>query len=1107
MKKTFSKDDYSQALQTFRQGEYDADMLIHKFDELRSSMADISEQSLAEIQDLMSEAELPDGLAEQLSGIISDPKTRIFIPPVETESAAAEEPEEHTDSHSSSLLNELLKWDKGDENKAIQAEQTIRGTYRLVSSIGKGGMGEVWKAIDLIQDAGDSRDKYVAIKFINHEIRSHPYALKALVREFARYKQLIHPNIIKAYELNRDESEVFIVMEFLEGIPLKEFIRQHPNGIPLQEAKTIIGGICKALNYAHHEGIIHLDLKPGNVFYDPQTKKAKVIDFGIARLSKQSDRDKTRFDPGSLGAISTAYASVEMLLEESPDPRDDIYSLACIAYELVSGKHVFNGVMATKAERDKMRPRPVKGLKQAEFQAILKGLTFNRKDRTSSAEKFFEELYLPQLSAKRKRSRWLIIAPILLLAIILTPILINKGYDSWKKNQIIEAISHNQQSGIEKFQAMPVKKQLDFLVNEETLLSLAQFSIAQATTEMDPIKFLHGFQAEVQTLIFKNHDVREMLINYYMDNINKALSADNFDQAIAYSINIIEKYPDSKNLADQMEQVLSWKIEHLSQLENNYHQCMSDDSKSLIELQPCLQATHKFISRLAPQHEILVDPKLSERYQQEISNALQSGSLTQAEELLSHWRHLITTAAPQQEELAHELNYQQQLLHLSERITASSDEQMQAVINELLELDSRTKIDILNQPAVRQKLMAYFNQNVSADIETQNYTAAFKQVETAFTLFAEIENQQQTLQQLNNKILQYKNRYVEDLAQSYQAILSSDVLDVKALQDLQQQIVSIEPDNPLVKYPGVSEVFAGQVEQAINNEQFDLAFEYLQSWKTVIPSDAQSEELLNLDKKYQQQLSSYEKITDIEKQLQEALQSDQPAAVNTLIKDLQSNFSEPQKQRVIKTLQTQLIAFYQQQIQTAIAQDTFNLAHDIADEALNLLPEEKSLMLIKNQIEQAKTERINTLLSDYQLALHAETANGEQIFSYLSALESIDSHYLEKNPQLYQALKTQLKNLAKDENALAALQDITSHWNNFFNGRENSSKAKAVFHETRNYIALRCLYTGRQLKRQEKQQSANEFLLFGLSLDPIISVQRALKKELEKTEIPAVDVQ
>ena len=1106
MKKAINKDNYSQALKTFKQGDYDADMLIQKFDELRASMEDISEQSLSEIQDLITKAELPAELSEQLFSTITDPKTRIFIPPAKTESVATKETSEaHTDSHSSSLLDELLKWSKGDENKEIHVGQTIRGTYQLVSRIGKGGMGEVWKAIDLIQDAGDSKNKYVAIKFINHEIRSHPFALKALVREFARYKQLIHPNIVKAYELNRDESEVFIVMEYLEGISLKEFIKQHPDGISLNEAKPILGGISKALNYAHQEGIIHLDLKPGNVFYDPNTKKAKVIDFGIARLSKQSDRDKTRFDPGSLGAVSTSYASVEMLLDEDPDPRDDIYGLACVAYELISGKHAFNGAMATKAERDKMQPKPVIGLKKAEFQAILKGLNFDRNARTANAEQFFQDLYLPQLSAKRKRSRWLILAPILLLAIILTPLLMNKGYDIWKKNQIIEAISQNQYAGIEKFQALSVKKQLDMLLNEETLLSLVRFSIAQAAAGVDPIKFLHGFKAEIQTLVFKNHDVREILINYYMENINKALSADDFDQAIAYSINIIEKYPDSKNLSDQMEKVLSWKIEHLSKLENNYYQCIADNSKSLLELQPCLQATHKFIGRLAPQHAILVDPKLSDRYQKEISNALINGDLSQAEELLAHWRTLIKADTPQREELEHQLKYQRQVSRISEQVTGSSDEQMQAIINDLLELDTRTKTDILSQPVVKQKLMAYFNQNVSADIEMKKYTAAFKHVETAFTLFSDIKNQQQTLQQLNSKIIEYKNDYLEDLALNYQALLSSEVLDVKALQNLQRQIASIEPDNPLVNYPGVSEVFAKQIDQAISNEQFDLAHDYLESWKAVKPADSQSKELLGLSKKYQQQLHSYEKLIDIEKRIQEALQSEQLATVNTVINDLQNNFSDQQKQRVINKLQTQLVAFYQQQIQTAIQQDAFSLANDIADEALSLLPEEKSLLISKNQIEKEKTDRIDALLNDYQLALNSETADGKQIFSYLTVLQAIDSQYLEKNPQSYQTLKTHLMNLAKNEHALVRLQDITAHWEQFFNGKENSSKAREVYHESRNLIALRCLYTGRQLVQQGKQQSANEFLMFGLSLQPVISVQKALRKELDKTVTPAAD--
>lgn len=1097
IKEVINKDNYTQALNAFKQGDYAADALILKFDELRSAMEGISEQSLSEIKNLIFEAELPPELAEQLSNVVTDPKTRIFTPTAETETA-------NTSSHSSSLLNELLKWNKGDEAKERHAGQTIRGTYQLVSKLGRGGMGEVWKAIDLIQAAGDSKDKFVAIKFINHEIRSHPYALKALVREFARYKKLIHPNIVKAYELNRDESEVFIVMEYLEGISLKEFIRQHPEGISLNDAKPIIGGVCKALKYAHQEGIIHLDFKPGNVFYDPETQLAKVIDFGIARLSKQSDRDKTRFDPGSLGAVSTAYASVEMLLmDDDPDPRDDIYGLACVTYELISGKHAFNGAIATKAERKKMRPRPVKGLRNAEFQVILKGLSFDRKYRTPTAEQFFQDLYLPQISAKRKLSRWLIISPILLLALILTPWLGNKAYDVWQKKQIIAAISQKQLSGIEKFQALSIIEQSDLLIEEDTRSSLIQFATTHSATGTDAIEFLNGFAPKIQTILFKNQDAREMLINHYIDDINQALSEEDFDHAITLSSNIIAKYPDSKSLANQMESVLSWKLRYLSELENKYHQCITDNSKSLLELMPCLHTTYQFLGQIAPQHEILVDSKLPARYHQEISTALQNREFSQVEKLLADWRTLVSTDTPQREELQRTLEYQQQILKISKRITGSNDDQIPELIHDLLKLDAHTRIDTLGQPAVKEKLMNYFNLQVAGDIEAKNYTAAFKYVETAVALFSDMENQQQTLQQLNNKIHEYKNHYLEDLAENYQTILSAEELDVKALQNLQRQIASIDPNNALVEYPGVSERLALQIDKAIDNEQFDAVLVHLKNWKFIIPADSQSKELLALSKKYQQQLHRYEQIMAIEKRLQEALHSDKLSNVDTAIKDLQSNFSHQQQQRVINSLQTQLLSFYQQQMQTAILQDEFNNAHDIASKGLSLLPEEQSLSESNNQIEQEKNNRIKILVNNYQLALNSETADGEQIFSSLITLRKIDSQYFEKNPHLSQKLKVHLLNLVKNEQALARLQDITTHWDMYFNGWENSSKARKTYRATSNLIALRCLYTGRRLKQQDKQEAANEFLMFGLSLDPVGTVQKSLEKELQKTFTPA----
>jgi serine/threonine protein kinase len=280
------------------------------------------------------------------------------------------------------------------EERGLEQGLIILGKYRLEEELGKGGMGVVWKATDLIQEAGDARDSYVAIKFLSRDFKQHPDALKALVREFKRYNRLTHPNIVKAHHLDRLGGSFFMVMEFLKGEPLNEFLKTHPNGLSLTEAEPIIKNLGLALAHAHQEGIAHLDFKPANVFYDPDAKSAKVIDFGIARPLEQSERDETLFDPGNLGALSYPYASREMLLGlTDPDPRDDIYALACVTYELLSGKHPFKRKRATLAQHEKLSPEPIKGLKKKQTQALLRGLAFFQDDRTPTVTQFLAELF------------------------------------------------------------------------------------------------------------------------------------------------------------------------------------------------------------------------------------------------------------------------------------------------------------------------------------------------------------------------------------------------------------------------------------------------------------------------------------------------------------------------------------------------------------------------------------------------------------------------------------------------------------------------------------------------------------------------------------------
>src|SRR5262249_21584873 len=153
----------------------------------------------------------------------------------------------------------------------------------------------------------------------------------------------------------------------------------------------IVSGLGAALSYAHQQGIVHSDFKPSNAFLTTQNV-VKVLDFGVARAALALDRgDSTLFDAGKLNAVSPAYASIEMLTGGTPDPRDDIYALACVTYFLLSGRHPFNGIDAIKARDSGIEAPPIKGLAEHRWRALQAALVFERWERTASAKEFVSQ--------------------------------------------------------------------------------------------------------------------------------------------------------------------------------------------------------------------------------------------------------------------------------------------------------------------------------------------------------------------------------------------------------------------------------------------------------------------------------------------------------------------------------------------------------------------------------------------------------------------------------------------------------------------------------------------------------------------------------------------
>jgi formylglycine-generating enzyme required for sulfatase activity/predicted Ser/Thr protein kinase len=280
----------------------------------------------------------------------------------------------------------------------ITLGSVLQGRFKLVESIGQGGMSAVYKAIDLRKVETRSSDPYVAVKLLTLPSSGFGHSLALLQSEAQKLQSLPHPNIVRVIDCDRDGRTVFMTMEYLTGEPLKRrLLAPDFRGMPTAEADAIIKSIASALEFAHRNGIIHGDLKPGNIIITDKGE-VKVIDFGIARLmtrqqgnAADSQSTVSAIERPLLAALTPLYASPEMLEQRSPDPRDDVYALACIAHELLTGLHPFEERSAVEARDAGMRPVRHRAFSRNQYKAIAHGLEFERDRRTPTVTQFLEE--------------------------------------------------------------------------------------------------------------------------------------------------------------------------------------------------------------------------------------------------------------------------------------------------------------------------------------------------------------------------------------------------------------------------------------------------------------------------------------------------------------------------------------------------------------------------------------------------------------------------------------------------------------------------------------------------------------------------------------------
>jgi serine/threonine protein kinase len=255
----------------------------------------------------------------------------------------------------------------------------LSGRYRLDELLGQGGMGLVFRATDLRMPGVQ-----VAIKLLKPALLQAQPELLSMLQESVRKSRLLpHPNIASIYSLEADGTNDFVVMELLQGQTLQSLLDgEYARGLPVALARRLIVDLCAALAYAHDHAVVHSDIKPSNIFVTP-AGRAKLFDFDVARVVRGPTG---YFDPGSVRAVTFAYASIEMVQGDKPDPRDDVYALACVIHEMLTGRHPFGGASALTARAQDRQAARLAVLGEHENRVLAEALCFERERRLPGVE-------------------------------------------------------------------------------------------------------------------------------------------------------------------------------------------------------------------------------------------------------------------------------------------------------------------------------------------------------------------------------------------------------------------------------------------------------------------------------------------------------------------------------------------------------------------------------------------------------------------------------------------------------------------------------------------------------------------------------------------------
>lgn len=710
----------------------------------------------------------------------------------------------------------------GDLTGGYKEGSIIKQRFKLEKVLGIGGMGKVYKALDLLKAEAKDKKPHVAIKLLNDDFKDHPEAFISLQRESSRQQKLAHPNIATIYDFDRvggPNTPVFITMELMEGMELKDYIKKkvrQQGGLPFDEAYDIIKQLGAGLIYAHERNLVHSDFKPGNAFLC-NDGTVKTLDFGIARAVKNpvtGEAEKTLFDPGKLGALTPAYASLEMLDGQEPDTRDDTYALGCTAYELLTGKHPFNKLPANKAMENKLVPPYIKTLNKKQNRALRRAVAFKREDRSPNVGHFLEEL---EGKATFYKNPFFIAATVLILIGLM---LINPALDYLKQQRLNAMVAEIQQG------------------NEQVIVS-----------KLDEIRLLD--RADQNTV---TDEAKEAIQNYFSDKIAALIdtSSDDYDFPAAEKVldEISEFYPGSIYLAEKTDQVAASKRTAIGDLYAQFKNALEDES--------LIGETNKILSRIKaidPGNPLLEDQRPGNAYRVFALNQLEEGNY---EDALALVRSGMQTESgrgdPRLTDLETRIEREQKIASLEselgsveEQLASLSDfKQQEATIVELASLkpDSETLTSVAEKfkPLIESELKTILSEGDRTQAEA--LAADFGNLMNGLQLNEQLtqvrlahlsgdERKARITELANENITNIQTALTEPAIDN--AVWETELLrDVQELSSLVNEDKSVEADLNRFRSE-IADLYVARATETLQAERYDAADAYLDTGERFAP--------------------------------------------------------------------------------------------------------------------------------------------------------------------------------------------------------------------------------------------------------------------------------